>query len=655
MEISVRGRIFMKDVSIDRLENKQKLILTLMNRWFTVFFTLSILLSCSLAQVPPKREFRGAWVATVQNIDWPVTTGTNVRSTQVSELSTLLDSLQKVGVNAMVFQIRPSCDAYYKSAIEPWSQWLTGTQGVPPTDASYDPLQEAIKAAHDRGMELHAWFNPYRAVINTSSSSVASSHISVTRPDLVKSYAIFADSSGKRVLRGFLKMLDPGLPEVRAYVTGVIMDVTRRYDIDGVHFDDYFYPYPTTDSLNQVVPFPDSDTYAANNPGGLPLSDWRRGNVNALIHMISDSLKVVKPKVKFGISPFGIWKSGVPPGISGLSAYSEIYCDAITWLQEGWIDYLTPQLYWVIGGAQDYSKLMPWWGTNSYARHIYPGQATYHIQDVKNWPIAEIANQISLNRVNASQGGTVLGSVHFSAKYFRTNTKSLNDSLRKTVYSNYTKDPIPRTFALLPTMAWKDSVPPNRPESLEVRYFSFGTARLRWHTPSPSNDGEPVSRYVVYRSFNSPIDMNNVAGIFTVIKDTVCLVEQPTIGGQVYNYAISAIDRQNNESPMSNVMAITSTGVEDLKVQPEAFALYQNFPNPFNPATAISYQLSTVSNVTLKVYDVLGREVRVLVDGIDGPGYHRVQFDGSGLSSGVYFYRLIAGGRVETKKMQLIR
>ena len=598
-----------------------------------MFLTSAIFLSLSVSQVPPKREFRGAWIATVQNIDWPVTVGTSVRSTQVSELNTLLDSLQRLGVNAVVFQVRPSCDAFYKSSIEPWSQWLTGAQGVGPTDSSYDPLQEAVNAAHLRSMEIHAWFNPYRAVINTSSSSIANSHVSVTHPEWVLTF-------------GTLKMLDPGLPAVRSYVTNVIMDVIRRYDIDGVHFDDYFYPY-------SGISTEDSASYA-NYGGSQPIGDWRRGNVNTLIHMVSDSIKAVKNRVKFGISPFGIWKSGTPPGVNGLSAYSAIYCDAITWLQEGWIDYLTPQLYWVIGGPQDYSKLMPWWGTNSYSRHIYPGQATYHVSDV-NWPIAEIVNQIKLNRTNAAQGGTVLGSVHFSAKYFRSNTKTLNDSLRKTVYSNFTTDPIPKAFAFLPTMAWKDSVPPNTPDSLSIASLSFANAVLKWKTPAVSRDSEGISQYVLYRSFSFPIDTNDVRNIFKITKSLNASVERPLTGGQVYYYAVTAIDRQNNESPLSNIIGLSTTGVADQPEQPRAFALHQNFPNPFNPTTAISYQLSGISYVSLKVYDVLGREVRVLIEGIEESGYHRVQFDGSGLSSGVYFYRLVAGGRVETKSMQLIK
>ena len=239
--------------------------------------------------IPPKREFRSVWIASVTNIDWPSNKNLTP-SAQRTEYINILNKHKLNGLNAVVTQIRPSCDAFYQSAIETWSEWLTGTQGVAP-NPFYDPLIFTIDETHKRGMEFHAWFNPYRAVLNKNTSSISPTHVSVVHPDWVREY-------------GNLKLLDPGLPQVRNYVASVIMDVVRRYDIDGVHFDDYFYPYPQTG-----VTFQDSATFA-NYPNGFTnKDDWRRNNINLLIQMLSDSIKAVKPHVKFGIGPFGIWRN----------------------------------------------------------------------------------------------------------------------------------------------------------------------------------------------------------------------------------------------------------------------------------------------------------------------------------------------------------
>jgi len=254
------------------------------------FLTILISISTIYSQtIPPKREFRSVWIATVTNIDWP-SSKTLSPSAQRTEYINILNKHKLNGLNAVVTQIRPSCDAFYQSPFEPWSEWLSGTQGVAP-NPFYDPLIFMIDETHKRGMEFHAWFNPYRAVVNKNSSSVSSSHVSVVHPDWIREF-------------GNLKLLDPGLPQVREYVAKVIMDVVRRYDIDGVHFDDYFYPYPQTG-----VVFQDSATFS-NYPNGFTnKEDWRRNNVNLLIKALSDSIKAVKPHVKFGISPFAIWKN----------------------------------------------------------------------------------------------------------------------------------------------------------------------------------------------------------------------------------------------------------------------------------------------------------------------------------------------------------
>ena len=590
---------------------------------FPVVLVLTFVLICGII-AQPKREFRGVWIATVQNIDWPASKVDGVAKQQ-SDMGILFDSLSRIGINAVVFQVRPSADAFYQSNLEPWSEWLTGVQGQAP-DPLWDPLQHALNLSHAYGMEFHAWFNPYRTVVSTSSSSVSAGHISNTHPEWNLQF-------------GTLKMLDPGLPEVRNYVTSVIMDVVRRYDIDGVHFDDYFYPYSGITTEDQA-------SYTAHG-GGMPLGDWRRENVNKLVHMVHDSIRAAKPKVKFGISPFGIWRnSSTDPlgsATSGTQSYDALYADTRHWLQEGWLDYVTPQVYWRMGFTiANYSILVPWWDDNSFGRHVYVGQAPYRMFNSDNWPAWEIVNQINLNRSRSN----VLGSIHFSAKYFQRSTynaRGLNDTLKNLVY---------QVRALRPTMPWIDAVPPMPPESLTItKYTGFGRVRVK---PAPvAPDSEAVVEYLLYRSFSLPIDFSRMENVVArglsidYIEDTRFYFPWETS-----YFAVTALDRHQNESGPSNMGTV---GVRDEPVIPVVTRLYQNFPNPFNPATVIAFELEREAYAALKVYDVLGREVMTLWDGMAGSGFRQVTFDGRGLPSGTYFYRLTAAGRVETKRMQLVK
>ncbi|MBN2600656.1 MAG: family 10 glycosylhydrolase, partial [Candidatus Marinimicrobia bacterium] len=318
----------------------------------TLFISgLLFLSSISTAETVPKYEFRATWIATVLRLDWPKS---STVSTQKSQLISILDNMQKANFNAAIFQIRPVCDAFYASDIEPWSNWLTGTEGQAPSPY-YDPLEFAIEEAHKRGIELHAWFNPYRAK-KGSSDGTSADHVFNKHPEWIlavgskkssdnRYYAL--DEQETNDTKGTDYILNPGLAVVREYVLGVIMDVVNRYDVDGVHMDDYFYPYSGITNEDQT-------TFVEENRGFSNIGDWRRDNVNLLIESIYDSIRIIKPDVKFGMSPFGIWKNGVPDGIVGTSSYSAIYCDPIAWLDGHYIDYLTPQLYWPFGGAQDY-------------------------------------------------------------------------------------------------------------------------------------------------------------------------------------------------------------------------------------------------------------------------------------------------------------
>jgi len=367
-------------------------------------------------------EFRAAWVATVYNIDWPSKAGLPMAD-QREELIELLDTAKDSGLNAIILQVRPAADALYQSDYEPWSPYLTGKMDL---DPGYDPLSFAISECHQRGLELHAWFNPFRAQTNYR-NSVSENHIVNTRADWVKRY-------------GDYLWLDPGNPEVRAYALRVMLDVVERYDIDGIHIDDYFYPYPTP-SNETPLPFPDADTFERFGRGDR--DNWRRSNVDRFIKELHVGIKKTKPWVKFGISPFGIWRPGVPKGTeAGLDAYGLLYADARKWLRKGWVDYMMPQLYWSIDSkGQSFPKLLDWWiSENRKNRHLWPGIATDRVGDQR--PASEMQKQITLIR-ELSKGYP--GHSHWSADSLINNQKGVQKLLSRTVY----KEP-----ALVPPSPW---------------------------------------------------------------------------------------------------------------------------------------------------------------------------------------------------------
>ena len=321
-----------------------------------------VAVSCVAADAPPPlaREFRGVWVATVSNIDWPSKPGLPAAD-QKAELVAILDKAVELRLNAVVFQVRPMADALYESKLEPWSEFLTGESGKNP---GYDPLAFAVTEAHARGLELHAWFNPYRARHPSGKSPPTSDHITKRRPDLAKPY-------------GTHHWMNPTHPEVMDHSLAVILDVVKRYDVDGVHIDDYFYPYKEKDAAGAIIPFPDDDTWAKYT-GKLTRDDWRRDAVNTFVARMYKDVKAAKAWVKVGNSPFGIWRPGHPTGIAGLDQYQELYADAKLWFNEGWVDYFSPQLYWPIAQEkQSFPKLLGWWvGENTHKRHLWPGLYT---------------------------------------------------------------------------------------------------------------------------------------------------------------------------------------------------------------------------------------------------------------------------------------
>jgi uncharacterized lipoprotein YddW (UPF0748 family) len=350
--------------------------------------------STPLIEVTAPREFRAVWVASVSNLDFPSRSGLSATAAR-AELAAIVERTASAGLNAIVFQVRPESDALYASTLEPWSRVLTGTQGG---DPGYDPLAELLTLAHARGVEVHAWLNPYRGLVSASSAAAAN-HVTRTLSEHTIRY-------------GSGVVMDPGAPAVRAHVVEVVTDLARRYDVDGIHFDDYFYPYPDADG----TPFPDDATYAAYRAGGgaLSLGDWRRDNVNALVREVHEALAAERPAMRFGISPFGIYRPGMPTGIRGLDAFATIYCDAKRWMDEDWVDYVAPQLYWpTTQTAQAFVPLLTWWGEQADANeHVFAGHALYRLGASSAWTRDELLAQVDAVR-DLAPGGRVMGSVHF--------------------------------------------------------------------------------------------------------------------------------------------------------------------------------------------------------------------------------------------------
>ncbi|WP_407523850.1 family 10 glycosylhydrolase [Lacibacter sp. MH-610] len=380
----------------------------------------------TLAQTKP--EFRAAWIATVDNIDWPSKKGLPVDS-QKAEFIRILDLHKQNGLNAIIMQIRPATDAFYPSPYEPWSEWLSGVQGKPPSPY-YDPLQFMIDETHKRGMEFHAWCNPYRADFSIGKASIAPSHITRLHPQW------FLDYGGK-------KYFDPGNKEAQEFVVEVIKDITERYDVDAIHFDDYFYPYRIAGKE-----FPDSISYAQYGRG-MQKDDWRRSNVDSIIYKLFTVIRKTKPHVQFGISPFGVWRNidKDPRGSNtkaGQTNYDDLYADILLWLQKGWIDYVAPQLYWEMGHkAAPYEVLIDWWSKHTYGKHCYIGLGIYRAngRDVAWKDSTLLPRQIEMLRNTPNMHGMIF----FSTKSFFNNPNGWNDSLRL----NYFKEPAP-----LPQIKW---------------------------------------------------------------------------------------------------------------------------------------------------------------------------------------------------------
>lgn len=485
------------------------------------------------AQMFPKRELRAAWIATVVNIDWPSRKGLSTQQQQ-EEYVKLLDTLKSVGMNAVIVQVRPSADAFYPSSFEPWSEYLSGEQGRSP-EPYYNPLAFMIQHAKQRGLEFHAWFNPYRASMKDT-MNFADTHPIHKHPEWFLKY-------------GGKWYYDPGHPEAREYVLQSILETVKHYDLDAVHFDDYFYPYRIA---NEV--FPDSASYACyGKEEYINVDDWRRNNVDFFVQELSSRIKREKPHVKFGISPFGVWrnKDKDPDGSdtqAGQTNYDDLYADVLKWLKEGWIDYVTPQLYWHIGfKVADYAVLLDWWSKHSYGKHLYIGQAVYRIGG-KGWENPdELLNQVKLNRNYAE----VKGSMYFNSKTFMEDKHGVNAKMNE-MY---------RYPALVPSMNWIDGTPPAEPFLQSAEGSAGSGVHLSWSDSTRSD----AAYYVIYRfkkgKSMSADDAANMAAVVQRAPSTVqTWLDKTTAKRSVYTYRITAVDRGHNESLPSQAVTIKTKG-----------------------------------------------------------------------------------------------
>lgn len=558
----------------------------------------------------PKQEFRGAWISTVINLDWPSRGASPTQ--QKAELLRIFDDLKKAGVNAILFQLRSESDAFYQSSLEPWSYYLTGKQGQSPSPF-WDPLSFAIEEAHKRGMELHAWFNPFRVIRSTNSTYAKDSlHVSIRHPEWMIPI--------KNIL-----LLDPGIPAARQYIIDVATDIVKRYNIDGLHYDDYFYPY-------EGIANQDTASFAKYN-NGLTLNAWREDNINRFVQELGAATRAIKPLVKYGISPFGIWRNGVPTGITGLSGADVTYGNAVVWLEKQWIDYLAPQLYWRFGGNQDFEKLANWWKTQMNGRHLYPGIAIYRADPstVGSAPLytpGEIPNQIYFTRQREIPGVIMFRAANLS----RLNSQGLADSLCNRIYSNP---------ALTPTMTWKSLEAPGVAKSLHL-VPANNANNLNWAAPQANGRQAQARFYAIYRvqAAKEPfwLDAIQDGKNLLAITGNTQYQDRSIIDGHQYWYAITAVSGNSIESLPAS-FAPLSTKTQAIR---KDFGIREVFPNPFTQQLHIRYSIGAPGVLSLRIFNTLGQEMVTLVneERQSAGDYEAIWIPQAGVKPGLYFCTL---------------
>jgi uncharacterized lipoprotein YddW (UPF0748 family) len=482
---------------------------------------------CARDSAAPKQQLRAEWIASVTNIDWPSRPGLPADQ-QKAELVRWYDEAVALGLNAVVVQIRPTADAFWPSKYEPWSQWLTGAQGQ---DPGYDPLKFAVDEAHKRNLEFHGWFNPFRVSMNTDVNALLPTHPARVHPDWVVAY-------------GGKLYYNPGVPEVRKFTIDAIMDAVKRYDIDAVHFDDYFYPYPVAGQT-----FDDTAAYAQYG-GGLPLADWRRKNIDSLISGLSSAIRSAKPWVQFGVSPFAVWRNAATdpagsPTQAGVQTYDDLYADTVKWVKEEWLDYITPQVYWNIGfEVADYAKLVPWWSSvvSGTRVNLYIGHANHKVANPAQpaaWQDpAEMSRQLTFNQDYPQ----VKGDIYFSAAQVRANRLNHMSIVKADHYQHP---------ALPPTAGRLTGRGPSAPLVADAARTSTGL-RLRWLSNAATS-------FAVYRLDGHKFvercdlaDASHLVGTVRAVRGPLQSFTDPTaVPGQRYTYLVTALDRSHNESGAS--------------------------------------------------------------------------------------------------------
>ncbi len=495
-------------------------------------------------------EMRGVWVTTAKMIDYPSQRGLTTEELKEEFLATI-NMHKENGMNTIFFQVRPAADAFFPSEYEPWSEWLTGVQGKAPAPY-FDPLEFMIAETHKLGMEFHAWFNPFRAVATIQYADITENHITKTKPEWFFNY-------------GINKYFNPGIPEVREYLVKIISDVVKRYNIDGVHFDDYFYPYPEKDSNNIIIEIPDAEQYLLYNKTFTNIGDWRRNNINLFVENVSAEIKSLKKDIKFGISPPGVWRniSSDTDGSNtkGLAAYDYIYADALTWLKNKWIDYIVPQLYWHIGHTTaDFEILVNWWSLHCYDRDLYIGIGVYNIDatgEKKYWGNpSEVPNQIRLAR----EYPQVKGFVFYKTQTFRNNPLGINDSLKYNLFKIDEEllaeiDTAEATKYKIVPAPLKDVTPPTIPQNI-ASFKVKNEFTIFWSTAEEQDFAE----YRIYKlAKNQDPELIDKTDLYKTTKFSSILVERKEkflLLGTRVKFVVTSVDLLGNESSPSEPIFI---------------------------------------------------------------------------------------------------
>jgi len=509
-----------------------------------IFLTLLLLFSYSAfaqsSRRPPKREMRGVWVATVKNLDYPKKP-TTWPTAHKEEWKNLIQEYKSLGLNAIFFQVRPAGDAFYLSEHAPWSAYLTGRQDLPPKP-EYDVLEFLIEEAHNNGMEFHAWLNPFRATMNLDTADLSLRHVFNRHRNWMVRY-------GRRYY------INPGIPEAREHICDVVGELVTKYDVDGIHFDDYFYPYPVANE-----PFPDSAAYMVYGSRMFnDIQNWRRSNIDAMIELASTTIKDIKPHVFFGISPFGVWRNKANDNMgsetnTSIASYDDLYADALNWLRKDWIDYVAPQLYWHIGfEPADHQLLQRWWSVNTGDEQLYIGHAAYKLANDRQeqwYEPDQIARQIHLTRRNRR----IDGSLFFRSSSILSDVLNIKDTLR--AYYG--------TPAILPEREGMSLAVHQVPDFRKVK-SKRGDALICWK-PNKANQENLPYYYIVYRFPGNGVgdteDARNILKIteFGSDEKKFEVLDKRVEEGQVYTYMVTAVNRAHIESRQSELYTITRDG-----------------------------------------------------------------------------------------------